>query len=156
MKLTKEEKNLLAINNLFNEFKENFPTVSFISLRVLNGINNKKIKFKENIFPFFLYVVIKNSTVSSDRFYSWAEGSCDDEYPLYDKNGEYYGYHEVKNFVQNKIPEAFKGKSFYKEDFEMDSHDLPSLITPIKAKLDILELDKHLKINKKNERKLKL
>jgi hypothetical protein len=151
MKLSKEEKKLLIIDKFFNNFKEQFPTVSYMSIRAFCPVNDKKIKNKENIFPLFFYVLIKESSVSSERLYSWVEGSSDDEYPLYDKNGEYYGYHEVKNFIQDKLPEAFKGKAFYKEDFELDTHNLQSIIAPIKVKSSTIKLSKELSDNNKNK-----
>jgi hypothetical protein len=157
MKLTKEEKKLLAIERLFNKFREHFPTVSYMSMRTFAPASYTKINTKENIFPFVLYVVTQENSGTKSRSYSWEQGVSDDEYALYDKNDESYGYYQVKGFVQNILPEAFKGKAFYQEEVDLDIHNLPSVLAHIKIKASAIELEQGLPINKQNEaRRLKV
>ena len=157
MKLTKEEKKLLAIERLFTNFQEQFPTVSYMSMRTFSPASYTKVNTKENIFPFVLYVVTQENSGTKSRSYSWEKGVSDDEYALYDKNDESYGYYQVKEFVKNILPEAFKGKSFYQEEVDLDIHNLPSAVEHIKIKASAIELEEGLPINKKSEtRRLKV
>lgn len=153
MKLTKEEKKLLAVDRFFTDFREQFPTVSYMNLRTYFPAHYSNVDTKENIFPFILYVQTKDSNGVKSRSYSWEAGSSDDEYALYDKNDESYGYYQVKDFVQGIFPEAFKGKAFYQEEIDLDIHTLPSAVELIKNKASVIELDRSLPINKKTESK---
>lgn len=156
MKLTKEEKNILAIERFFIDFNNKFPNITYMSLRSFYPSSNSKVNTKENIFPFVLYIITNDSNTISNgksRTYSWEEGSSDDEYPMYDQNNEYYGYYQVKDLVEKLIPEAFTGKSFYQVEFQLDTHNISSELELVKNKKSALDLDKILPINKKHEMK---
>lgn len=157
MKLTKEEKKLLAVDRFFHDFRTQFPTISYMTMRTYFPASYSKVNTKENVFPFILYVQTQESDGMKSRSYSWEAGSSDDEYALYDKNNESYGYYQVKKFVESILPEAFKGKAFYQEEIDLDIHNLPSAVEIIKIKASAIEFAESLPINKKNEtRRMKI
>ncbi len=146
MEISKKEKHIIAVENFFNNFKAHFQDIDYISISTAVPKRVKDLRKKDNIFPIVVYIVTKDSSNDS-RSYSWEEGTSDDEYPIYDKSGEYYDYHSVKAYVQKNLPIAFKGKSFYQEDYDFNTGSISSLMEPIKIKLAALELDNTLKTN---------
>lgn len=157
MKLTKQEKNLLAIERFMIEFKDHFEGITFISLSSSNSSGYSRLHSPtDKIFPFNIRVEqTKDLKTFNWSNFSWEKGASDDELPLYDKYGEHYGYHDVKKHVEKFLPEAFKGRTFYDDAINTNSDNISALVAPIKAKVAAIEIEKQL-TNKNQPAKKKL
>ena len=154
MNLTKEEKNILGIERFLQQIKKDFDCIEEIYLFIPN-IEDCKNYYKPKNKTFPLVVRIEHNGKSSR--YDWTPHSSDDEYPIYNSNGEYFGYYDMKNYIEYHLPEAFKGKLFYKEERHLNANNIQELSNDIKNKLNVITLDKELKTNKSiQNRKFKL
>ncbi len=141
MNLTKEEKNLLAIENFLHKLKEDFPSVTQANLTILDMADFTNLyRPKKGGFPFS--IKIEHNNLNS--YYSWELGTSDDEYPVYDKYDNHYGYQEFKKYVMENLPEAFKGKIFYQTERHLNFENISEYTSPIKTKLMAISLDKEL------------
>lgn len=160
MKLTKQEKNLLAIERFFNYFKEKFEGVNIVGISSFASENySKEFNPKNGVYP--LYIRVERSKTTGgyeDLIFSWQLGASDDEMPLYTKDGEHFGFHKVKSYVEHHLPEAFKGKSFYMDDIAINSNNISNIILPIKVKLSAINLENDLTKKSVNtyQKKLKI
>ena len=147
MKISNKEKHIIAVEDFFNQFKAYFQDIDYISISTAVPKIVKDLRKKDNIFPIVIYIVTTEKNDTRSYAYSWEEGASDDEYPIYDKNGEYYNYHAVKAYVEKTLPVAFKGRSFYEDEYDFNTGNIKSLIEPINIKLAAIELNKTLKMN---------
>jgi hypothetical protein len=151
MKLTKQEKNLLAIEKFFDDFKKDFEGISFIAISASVYENYcKNFNPKQSVYPLFIKV---EKEYTKWLTYSWELGASDDENPLYTRSGERLGFYEIKAYVEQSLPEAFKGKSFYTQGTKINSDNITELTKPIKVKLSAIQLTEELPVKSDSTKK---
>jgi len=152
MKLSKAETNLLALERFIKKIHSDFSSISHVSI-VIPFIEDepKSYNSKSNLFP--LIVRIQHNNQSST--YDW-KNSSDDEYPIYDNDGNHYGYQSVKSYIRINLPEAFSGKAFYSQELIVSSNSIDDYISNIKIKQNAFHLDQELKSKKIIKKKIKI
>lgn len=150
MKLTIQETYLLAIGEFFDHLHKDFPDITFAKIEIRPS-SLRYFKPKENSYPLEVHVEYKNRTSR----YHW-NFSSDDEYPISNRWGEYFGFHEMKKYIEEKLPQAFGKKSFYKYEHSISTKDIDMLVKNLKSKKLMMELDNTLGVSEVKRSRLKL
>ncbi len=145
MNLSKEEKNILAIEQFFVQFMDYFENISTVNIKI-SSVDDcpKYYNANKKYYPLLVSVTKNNGDISC---YYWLPDSSDDEYPLYSKDGEHYSFHDVKEYIQRLIPEAFHGKAFYKKEEYFNNENIKTIAESVHKKLSAINLENQLKIN---------
>ncbi len=148
MSLSKIEKRALITEKLINHIFEYFDSISEVHVNFyLIDDCPKYYNPQKNFFPLSIRVVDKKNQTSQ---FDWTPNFSDDEFPLYSKDGEHYGFNEIRNHIQSNFPEIFKGKSIYKEESHFSNFNIEEKTSDIKQKLLFENMQKSLTKKKPN------
>ncbi len=155
MKLTREEQNILLVDGFIKKIHQDFDSVSRVYLLVPDVKDCPKYyQPKKDLFPL---VVTLSHGDNRKSYYEWKQDSSDDEYPVCDTLGNYFGYNEMRDYITENLPVAFESKSFYAKESHFNSFNIGELVKPINLKLSVLNLEQSLGKNKVSEkRKIKI
>ena len=114
MKMSKIESDKLAVLKLVMDIENDF-NVSHVNVFVPDAeeVGSGKFSKIKNHFPIEVWVVDKFNRVLK---YHWDSSASDDEYALESKDGNSFGFWEMKDYIQKKLPQAFSGKAFYSRE----------------------------------------
>lgn len=142
MSLSKIEKRALITEKLINNIFEHFDSISEIHINFyLVDDCPKYYNPQKNHFPLSIRIVNNNNQTSQ---FDWTPYFSDDQFPLYSKDGEHYGFNEVREYIQTNFPELFKGKSIYKEEGYYSNHNIEKETLAIKQKVFFENMQKSL------------
>lgn len=146
MELTQKEKDLLDIEKFFNDFRDIFSNVTYISLetvRITNeryNLNNKilpiciDIKYEEDKWAFYSFLPISKQSEKIDNAIA------------YDKNSKEVEYEKVKDIIFNLLPDCLKIKETYKRvgGYSCNTDTIDDLLEPTKRKLVLIKINNDL------------
>ena len=142
MKFSKQEKELLDIEKFFNNFKNNFPNTTYISLETV-GFSNNHYNVEKKLLPLCIDVKYEEDRWALYTFLSHESDSNIDNAKAYDVNGNPVEYEKVKNTIFQLLPDFFKTKAIYNKDrgYNINNETINKILKPTKIKLSVLELN---------------
>jgi hypothetical protein len=157
---SKQEKELLDIEKFFNNFKQIFPHVTYMSLETVVFSKNR-YNIHDNLLPICIDIQYKEDKWALYTFLPQELNQKINNAIAYDVNENAVEYEKVKNIIFELLPNFFKKKAVYKRGgYSINTESINEILEPTKRKLALLEINNELQdklpLNNKVKKRNKL